>query len=89
MFCRNRRANEDNTVVDISREAQIKDIDASFKSANEGFNLQTLKHPNKAGVTAVDTFEILPDVDIWPNAYDLFRFAERPGERPLDVCVFN
>jgi len=28
---------------------------------------------------------VLPDADVWPNQYDLFRFSERPGERPVDV----
>ena len=31
---------------------------------------------------------MLPDVDIWANQYDLFRFSERLGERLLDVCAF-
>jgi RNA polymerase II-associated factor 1 len=32
---------------------------------------------------------VLPDAEIWPNQYDLFRFSERPGERPVDVRVFH
>ena len=28
---------------------------------------------------------MLPDAEIWANAYDLFRFSERPGERPVDM----
>ncbi|KDQ51035.1 hypothetical protein JAAARDRAFT_706932 [Jaapia argillacea MUCL 33604] len=72
-------------IVDISRAAQIRDIEASFASANDKLDLKSLKHPTKSRVTAVDSYEILPDADIWANAYDLFRFAERPGERPVDV----
>ncbi|EPQ56608.1 RNA polymerase II-associated protein [Gloeophyllum trabeum ATCC 11539] len=71
--------------IDISRAAQIRDIEASFMSSNEAFDLTKLRHPNKPNVTAVDSYEILPDADIWANAYDLFRFSERPGERPVDV----
>ena len=41
----------------------------------------------KPHLTAVDSYEVLPDADIWANAYDLFRFSERPGERPAEVCV--
>ncbi|KAJ6565977.1 RNA polymerase II-associated [Mycena sp. CBHHK59/15] len=48
-------------------------IDASFAACND---------PN---VRAVDSYELLPDKDIWANQYDLFRFSERPGERPIDV----
>ncbi|KZT07427.1 uncharacterized protein LAESUDRAFT_724896 [Laetiporus sulphureus 93-53] len=70
--------------VDISRSAQIRDIESSF-TATEDFDLTTLKHPNKPDVTAVESYEIFPDADIWANAYDLFRFSERPGERPPDV----
>ncbi|KAI0825431.1 RNA polymerase II-associated [Irpex lacteus] len=66
--------------IDVSHAAQIKDIEASF-NALENFDLSTLKHPNKRGVTAVESYEVLPDADIWANAYDLFRFSERPGDR--------
>lgn len=78
-----RRAN--NEPIDISTEAQIRDIEASFEFANDKFDLSKIKHPAKSHVTAVESYEILPDVEIWANAYDLFRFQERPGERPLDV----
>ncbi|KAL4252030.1 PAF1 family protein [Abortiporus biennis] len=70
--------------IDVSRSAQLRDIDASFQ-ATEGFDLDTLKHPNKPNVTAVESYEIFPDANVWANAYDLFRFSERPGERPPDV----
>lgn len=72
--------------MDVSRSAQIRDIEASF-NATESSALSTLKHPNKPGVTAVDSYDIFPDAEIWANAYDLFRFSERPGERPSEVCT--
>jgi RNA polymerase II-associated factor 1 len=73
--------------IDVSRSAQLRDIEASFAACNDPsqFDLSTLRHPNKQGVTAVESFEIYPDADIWANAYDLFRFSERPGEKPIDV----
>jgi hypothetical protein len=73
--------------IDVSRDAQLRDIEASFQACNENFNLESLQHPNKPNVTAVESYAVLPDVDIWANQYDLFRFSERPGERPVDVCV--
>ena len=80
--------------IDVSHSAQLRDIEASFAACNDPsqFGLSTLRHPNKQGVTAVESFEIYPDADIWANAYDLFRFSERPGEKPIDVsrgCLFS
>jgi RNA polymerase II-associated factor 1 len=71
--------------VDISREAQIRDIEASFVACNDNFDLSLLQHPNKPNVTAVESYEVLPDVDIWPNQYDLFRFSERPADKNNEV----
>lgn len=71
--------------IDVSREAQLRDIEASFAACNEGFSLETIQHPNKPNVTAVESYPVLPDADIWANQYDLFRFSERPGDRPVDV----
>lgn len=68
--------------IDVSRSAQIHDIDASFGAANDAFDLAALRHPNKPNVTAIGSYEILPDANIWANAYDLFRFSERPGDKP-------
>lgn len=82
-FCRTKQALA--AVVDISRPAQISDIEASFRAANDDFNLNTLRHPNNPKLTAVESYPLLPDADIWANQYDLFRFTERPGERPPDV----
>jgi hypothetical protein len=71
--------------IDISPSAQIRDIEASFAACNDVFSLSSIRHPNKPHLTAVDSFELFPDTDIWANAYDLFRFSERPGERAVDV----
>jgi len=51
--------------------------------------LSSLKNTNKPDVTPVASYEIFPNVDIWANTYDLFRFSERPGERPPDVCALG
>lgn len=70
---------------DVSHAAQIADIMASFPSTSEPINLQGLRHPNKPHLRAVESYDILPDTGIWANEYDLVKFSERPGERPLDV----
>ncbi|KAI0251724.1 RNA polymerase II-associated [Lactifluus subvellereus] len=73
--------NLQNDAVDISREAQLTSIESSFAAARSAEQLGTLRHPIKPRLRAVATYEVLPDVDVWANAYDLFRFSERPGER--------
>lgn len=75
------------TPIDISRNAQLRDIDASFAASNDNFDLSTLKHPNKPDITAVGSYPILPDAEVWPNQYDLFRFSERPGDRDRKSVV--
>lgn len=68
--------------IDISRSSQIRDIESSFVAATDNFDLSSIKHPNKPNVTAIESYEVLPDANIWANAYDLFRFSERPGDKP-------
>jgi RNA polymerase II-associated factor 1 len=70
-----------NDAVDVSREAQLASIDSSFGAARASDDLNALRHPTKPRLRAVATYEVLPDADVWANAYDLFRFSERPGER--------
>ncbi|KAG2110388.1 RNA polymerase II-associated [Suillus discolor] len=70
--------------INVSHEAQLQTIEAGF-AASTSLDLSTLSHPNKTGVTAIQSYDVLPDADIWANAYDLFRFNERPGERPIDT----
>jgi RNA polymerase II-associated factor 1 len=71
--------------VDISREAQLASIENSFAAARSSEQLSSLRHPTKPRLRAVATHEVLPDADVWANAYDLFRFSERPGERGPEV----
>lgn len=74
--------------IDVSRGAQIRDIEATFAEADDSFDLTTIKHPHKPRITAVASYDILPDSEIWANAYDLFKFSERPGERNIEVISF-
>ena len=71
--------------MDISREAQLASIENSFAAARGAEELGSLRHPTKPRLRAVATYEVLPDADVWANAYDLFRFSERPGERGPEV----
>lgn len=71
--------------VDVSRDAQLASIDSSFVAARAADSLGALRHPTKPRLRAVATYEVLPDADVWANAYDLFRFSERPGERGPEV----
>lgn len=73
------------TSIDISPEAQIANIEKSFQNVNTSFNLAKLKYPGKPHLKAVESWEIFPDDEIWANAYDLFKFSERPGDRPIEV----
>ena len=75
--------------MDISREAQIASIENSFAAALSGEQLTSLRHPTKPRLRAVAAYEVLPDADVWANAYDLFRFSERPGERGPGVRVYG
>jgi RNA polymerase II-associated factor 1 len=79
------RTNFRNEAVDISREAQLASIDNSFAAARSAEQLGSLRHPTKPRLRAVATYEVFPDADVWANAYDLFRFSERPGERGPEV----
>jgi RNA polymerase II-associated factor 1 len=79
------RANFQNEAVDVSREAQLASIESSFAAARSAEQLGSLRHPIKPRLRAVAAYEVLPDADVWANAYDLFRFSERPGERGPEV----
>ena len=64
-----------------THDAQLVSNDSSFATARASHELGVLRHPAKPRLHAVSMYEVLPDADIWANAYDLFRFSERPGER--------
>ncbi|KZS94622.1 hypothetical protein SISNIDRAFT_453572 [Sistotremastrum niveocremeum HHB9708] len=70
--------------IDVSLPAQIATIEASFPPSAEPFDLSKVKYPGKPHLKPVESWDILPDAEIWANSYDLFKFSERPGDRPLD-----
>ncbi|KAA1082539.1 hypothetical protein PGT21_006372 [Puccinia graminis f. sp. tritici] len=43
--------------------------------------IQSLKHPTKPNLKAVEAFELLPNESTWANTYDFFRFQENPTDR--------
>ena len=83
-------------MVDTSRDAQIAKIEQSFKEAQKP--LKDLSHPTKRGVTAVQSFELLPDPETWATDYQIVRFIDPPGrisngvpvvDPRLDVALFR
>ncbi|OCF57219.1 RNA polymerase II-associated factor 1 [Kwoniella mangroviensis CBS 10435] len=67
-------------VVDASEAAQIMAIEKSFHDLYEQ-DPKEIKHPDKKkrGLTVVESYDILPDVESWENSYALVRFPERPS----------
>jgi RNA polymerase II-associated factor 1 len=53
-------------------------IENTFLAAN--LPLASLQHPSKKNLVAMDSWELLPDVDLWPSNLQLIRFGEDPGE---------
>ncbi|OAV87644.1 hypothetical protein PTTG_04663 [Puccinia triticina 1-1 BBBD Race 1] len=43
--------------------------------------IQSLKHPTKPNLKAVEAFELLPNESTWANTYDFYRFQENPTDR--------
>ncbi|BGP56466.1 hypothetical protein JCM8202v2_004086 [Rhodotorula sphaerocarpa] len=60
----------------LDRDGRAAAIAATFDAAH--VPLSELRHPTKRGVTAVESFDLLPDDDLWPLEYDLVRFGEDP-----------
>ncbi|PKI84194.1 hypothetical protein MVES1_002338 [Malassezia vespertilionis] len=63
--------------LDTSRAAQIARIEESFVAANTA--LDTLTHPSKPGVHAVDAYELLPDPETWASSFQVVRFTSALG----------
>jgi len=74
---------EEEIEVDISRDAQIQDVEATFPPSYRGIDPSTIKHPTKPNRKAVEVFDLLPDPETFATTSDIFRFPERPGERSL------
>lgn len=64
-------------VIDASREAQIARIEESFAISNSP--IESLRHPTKPNLQAVDEYSLLPDADTWATQYDIFRFGDPAG----------
>lgn len=68
--------------------ALVRTIGDTFLPPKQDADLKAIKHPAKRARVAVDTLELLPDEDVWNNTYDVVRFTERPGDRPVEVCCY-
>lgn len=62
--------------VGQSLEQQIEAITATFAAIETPLSL--LRHPTKAHLEAVESYDILPDEALWANQYALFKFSENP-----------
>lgn len=73
--------------ADTSREAQVARIEQGFAAANAP--LDTLRHPSKPDVRAVDAYELLPDPETWATPMHVVRFATAlgPADTDEDVCM--
>ncbi|WFD43450.1 hypothetical protein MPSI1_002112 [Malassezia psittaci] len=71
--------------IDTSDQAQIARIQQGFEAANA--SLDTLHHPNKPDVHAVESYELLPDPETWATPMHIVRFATAlgPTEKDRDV----
>ena len=70
-------------VIELTRQSRCDAIKATFSSSS--CPLASLRHPTKKGLTAVESFDILPDVALWPNTLNLVRFGEDPGEGTVEA----
>ncbi|GAA5870783.1 hypothetical protein JCM8547_001707 [Rhodosporidiobolus lusitaniae] len=61
------------------RDARARAITATFAAAH--VPLADLRHPTKSHLTAVESYDLLPDSDLWANEFDLVRFGEDPGDK--------
>lgn len=59
-------------------------MEATFPPAHKNIDLASIRHPTNPNRKAVDYYELLPDPETFATAFDVFRFAERPGDRPMD-----
>lgn len=69
--------------MDVSRDAQIRDVEATFPPSYRGIDSSSITHPTRPGRKAVEVFDLLPDPETFATISDVFRFPERPGDRPL------
>ncbi|OXH09900.1 RNA polymerase II-associated factor 1 [Cryptococcus neoformans] len=66
--------------VDASEAAQLLMIEKTFLDVTSQ-DVNQLQHPNpkKRHLKVVESYDVLPDNEAWPNNYILLRFPERPS----------
>ncbi|CAH7675317.1 Paf1-domain-containing protein [Phakopsora pachyrhizi] len=62
-----------------TRTERLEEINKGFEVVKNQ-SLDRLVHPKKSNLKAIDSFELLPDQNTWPNSYHLFRFQENPSD---------
>lgn len=65
----------------LDRDGRAAAISATFDAAHTP--LSELRHPTKKHLTAVESFDLLPDADLWANEFDLVRFGEDPSSQGM------
>ncbi|GJN90224.1 hypothetical protein Rhopal_003223-T1 [Rhodotorula paludigena] len=66
----------------LDRDGRAAAISATFDAAHTP--LSELRHPTKKHLTAVESFDLLPDADLWANEFDLVRFGEDPSSQGMN-----
>lgn len=69
--------------VEQTLEERLQTIINTFSALD--VPLSDVKHPTKPHLQAVESFDILPNEDLWGNQYSIFRFADNPHERRQGV----
>jgi len=64
-----------------TKSERLAEIHSTF-DAIANAPIETLKHPTKPNMKAVEAFELLPNESTWANTYDFYRFQENPTDRP-------
>ncbi|KAM0755951.1 hypothetical protein T439DRAFT_320650 [Meredithblackwellia eburnea MCA 4105] len=64
--------------IELTRQTRCDAIKASFTSSASP--LSNLGHPMKSHLQAEESWDIFPDVSLWPNTLNLVRFGEDPGQ---------
>ncbi|POW14460.1 hypothetical protein PSTT_02919 [Puccinia striiformis] len=68
-------------VLPKTKTERLAEIHSTF-DAIANAPIQTLKHPTKPHLKAVEAFDLLPNESNWANTYDFYRFQENPTDRP-------
>lgn len=71
--------------VEQTPEERLASIVSTFSAID--IPLSDVKHPTKPHLQAVESFDILPDEDLWANQYALFKFADNPNDRRVGHAV--